>query len=62
HSRRWSGCSQSRCNTDAKVFGNVSEPPMINIDTERVGHWVKQGAKMSATVQKLVRQQSAASV
>ncbi len=39
-----------------------SEPPMINIDTERVGHWVKQGAKMSATVEKLVRQQSAASV
>jgi small subunit ribosomal protein S16 len=38
-----------------------AQPPKINIDAERVGHWVKQGAKMSATVEKLVRQQSTAS-
>ena len=38
-----------------------SEPPKININAERVEHWVKQGARMSATVEKLVRQQSVAS-
>ncbi len=38
-----------------------SQPPKINIDAERVGHWVKQGAKMSATVEKLLHRQSIAS-
>ena len=42
-------------------YDPLSKPPKINIDAERVGHWVKQGAKMSATVEKLVRQQAVAS-
>ena len=37
-----------------------SAPPPITLNAERVGHWVKQGARMSATVAKLVRQQTAA--
>ena len=30
-------------------------PSLIKIDTERVDHWVGKGAKMSDTVEKLVR-------
>lgn len=39
-----------------------SEPVLINIDADRVGHWVDQGARLSPTVKKLLRtQQRAAS-
>ena len=35
------------------------EPPRINIDAERVEKWVGQGARVTPTVKRLLRQQTA---
>ena len=35
-----------------------SEPETIKIDAERVEHWVGKGAKMSPTVEKLLKRQT----
>ena len=37
-----------------------SEPAEIKIDSERVEHWVQRGARLSPTVQRLLRRQAAA--
>jgi small subunit ribosomal protein S16 len=36
-----------------------SEPEVIKIDADRVEHWVDKGARMSPTVKKLLKRQSA---
>ena len=43
------------------IYDPRSEPETIKIDGERVEHWVKQGARMTPTVQKLLRRQAASS-
>jgi small subunit ribosomal protein S16 len=40
------------------IYDPRSEPETIKIDAERVGHWVGQGAKMSSTVEKLLKRQT----
>ena len=35
-----------------------TEPATIQIDAERVEHWLEKGAQMSPTVKKLVKRQS----
>ena len=35
-----------------------SEPPQIHIDAEQVEKWVGKGARMTPTVQRLLRQQT----
>ncbi len=35
-----------------------SEPAEIKIDQERVDHWVRRGAQISSSVQKLIRRQA----
>ena len=32
-----------------------TEPPRVEIDTERVDYWVSQGAQVSSTVQRLLK-------
>jgi small subunit ribosomal protein S16 len=41
-------------------YDPVSKPPLIKIDSERVQHWVGNGAQLSPTVKKLLRRQGAA--
>jgi len=36
-----------------------AEPETIKIDAERIEHWVGKGAKMSSTVAKLLKRQTA---
>lgn len=40
-------------------YNPTSEPPKVEIDAERVRHWVGVGARPSATVRKLLRNQEA---
>lgn len=35
-----------------------TEPERIQIDSERVAHWVERGAKVTPTVRRLLRRQS----
>jgi len=41
-------------------YNPISNPPLINIDGERVDHWVGHGAQLSPAVKKLIRRQSEA--
>ena len=34
-----------------------AEPPRLEIDSEKIEHWVGQGAQMSSTVRRLVKSQ-----
>jgi len=43
------------------IYDPRSEPETIKIDGERVEHWVKQGARMTPTVEKLLQRQAASS-
>ncbi len=38
-------------------YNPISDPAEIKIDSERVEHWVQKGARLSPTVQRLLRQQ-----
>ncbi len=38
-------------------YNPVSEPPLIEIDGDRVDHWVGNGAQMSPTVKRLLKTQ-----
>ena len=40
-------------------YNPISDPPEVKIDAERVAHWVGVGARPSATVRKLLRNQEA---
>jgi len=52
--------SDSRRTPRAKAVDEVgyydprSEPPNVQIDTEKVQHWVDKGAQMSSAVSRLV--------
>jgi len=38
-------------------YNPISSPPAIQINAERVGHWVDNGAQLSPAVKKLLRRQ-----
>ncbi len=37
-------------------YDPLPDPPTVQINTERIDYWVSQGAQLSPTVRKLVRQ------
>lgn len=40
-------------------YDPIVDPPEIRIDQERVDHWVANGARLSQTVARLLKKQSA---
>lgn len=40
-------------------YNPIVDPPQIQIDQERLDHWVANGAQVSHTVQKLLQRQQA---
>ena len=38
-------------------YNPISEPPQLEIDGERVDHWVGNGAQLSPTVKRLLKSQ-----
>jgi len=59
--------SDSRNATTASAVEEIGyydprqDPPLFNVDNDRVDYWVGNGAKMSDTVQRLVRSDRRAS-
>jgi small subunit ribosomal protein S16 len=55
--------SDSRLTPRGKAVDEVgfydprAEPPRLEIDGEKIEHWVGQGAQMSSTVRRLVKSQ-----
>ena len=42
------------------TYNPMSEPSEINLKTERIEHWVSQGAQLSAQLKTLLKRQKAA--
>ncbi len=56
--------ADSRCPRDGKFIEEVGrynpcvEPAMVNLDKEKIDEWVKNGAQVSDTVARLMKQAS----
>ena len=40
------------------LYDPRQDPPYVRLETERVEHWVSQGAQLSGTVRRLMKQAS----
>ena len=43
------------------VFDPRQEPPLVNFETDKLSHWIGQGAKPTLTVSQLMKRQGIAS-